>query len=69
MVRVKTHESTYSGNIFVPGHLDRISDVLNDPRRFILLTYAKEESNTVEKDIGFLAVNKEIVEWVRVIGE
>ena len=67
-VRVKTHEKIYNGEIFVPYHFNRISDVINDPRPFILLTNAKEESKTSEIDIGFIAVNKSIVEWVRMIG-
>lgn len=67
-VRVKSYEKVYSGDIFVPHHLDRVSDVINDGRHFIILTNAKEESKTSEVPIGFLAINKAIVEWVRLIG-
>jgi len=67
-VRVKTYEKIFSGDIFVPNHLDRVSDVINDGRHFIILTNAKEESKTAEVPVGFLAINKSIIEWVRLIG-
>lgn len=67
-VRVKTYEKIYSGDIFVPQHLDRVSDVINDGRHFIILTNSREEAKTGDVPLGFLAVNKAIVEWVRLIG-
>jgi len=67
-VRVKTYEKIYTGDIFIPQHLDRVSDVINDGRHFIILINAKEESKTSETPVGFLAINKSIIEWVRLIG-
>jgi len=67
-VRVKTYEKIYNGDIFIPQHLDRVSDVINDSRHFIILVNAREETKTTETQIGFLAINKSIIEWVRLIG-
>jgi len=68
-VRLKTRDKTYYGDIFIPAHLYRLSSVINDERQFIALTDAKEETKTSEIHIGFLAINKNAVEWVRLIAE
>jgi len=62
-VRVKTGGKTYLGDIFVSEKL-RISDVINDKRRFIVLTNACEVQQTRDIQIGYLAINKERTEWV-----
>jgi len=67
-VRLKAQDKIYHGDIFVPSHLCRVSDVINDSRYFILLSNAKEETKSSEVTIGFLAINKSIVEWVRLMG-
>ena len=68
-VRLKTRDKTYYGDIFIPEHLYRLSSVINDERQFIALTDTKEETKTSEIHIGFLAINKNAVEWVRLIAE
>ena len=68
-VRLKTRDKTYYGDIFVPAHHYRLSNVINDERQFIALTDAKEETMTSEIHIGFLAINKNAVEWVRLMAE
>ncbi|MCP4715201.1 MAG: hypothetical protein GY868_08800 [Deltaproteobacteria bacterium] len=67
-VRLKAHEKLYHGEIFVPNHVERVSDVINDNRHFILLSNATEETKSAEVPIGFLAINKSIIEWIRLIG-
>ena len=67
-VRLKTRNKVYTGDIFMPHHVSRVSDVINDTRHFILLSNTSEETNTSEINIGFLAINKNIVEWVRLVG-
>lgn len=67
-VRLKSHDKVYSGEIFVPQHMERVSDVINDNRHFIVLSNAKEETKTSEINIGVLAINKNIIEWVRFMG-
>ena len=68
-VRLKTRDKTYCGDIFVPAHHYRLSNVINDERQFIALTDAKEETMASEIHIGFLAINKNAVEWVRLVAE
>ncbi len=67
-VRIKTNDKIYIGDVFVPQHMERVSDVINDTRHFIVLINAKEETKTSEVNIGILAINKNIIEWVRFIG-
>jgi phosphotransferase system IIA component len=57
-VRLKTRDKVYTGDIFMPYHITRISDVINDTRHFILLSNTSEETKTSEINIGFLAINK-----------
>ena len=66
-VRLKTRDKTYYGNIFIPEHLYRLSSVINDERQFIALTDTKEETKASEIHIGFLAINKNAVEWIRLM--
>ena len=68
-VCLKTRDKTYYGEIFVPSHISRLSNVINDQRQFIALTHTREETETTEIEIGFLAVNKNAVEWIRLLGE
>jgi hypothetical protein len=66
-VCLKARDKTYYGDIFVPAHIDRLSNVINDARQFIALTNTREETETTEIQIGFLAINKNAVEWVRLM--
>ena len=67
-VRVRGREKAYWGELFVPAK-SRVSDTINDDRQFIVLSNAKEESKTVDVHIGFLAINKNSIEWVRLISQ
>ncbi len=62
-VRAKTGGKTYLGDIFVPENL-RISDVINDKRRFLVLTNACEVQQVRDIQVGYLAINKERTEWI-----
>jgi len=68
-VRLKSREKVYNGDIFIPDYLNRLSNVINDSRHFISLTKTKEETETTEIPIGFIAVNKNSIEWVRLLEE
>jgi hypothetical protein len=63
-VRIKAGDKVYRGDLFV-GKTERISDTVNDARRFIILTNAKEEGKLSDISIGFLALNKDSIESVR----
>lgn len=66
-VQLKARDKIYYGEIFIPDYLDRLSNVINDERQFISLTDTKEETKTSEIHIGFLAVNKNAIEWIRLL--
>jgi hypothetical protein len=68
-VCLRARDKTYYGEIFVPAHISRLSNVINDQRQFIALTHTREETETTEIEIGFLAINKNAVEWIRLLGE
>ncbi|MBA4391392.1 MAG: hypothetical protein C0399_10700, partial [Syntrophus sp. (in: bacteria)] len=53
----------YVGDIFIPEHL-RVSDVINDSRHFIVFSNAVEERKTKDVLVGFLAINKNMTEWI-----
>lgn len=67
-VRIKAQGKIYYGDLFIPGHLRRVSDVINDQRPFLLLSNAREVTKSEDVQIGFLAINKELVHWVRLMG-
>ena len=68
-VKLKARDKIYYGDIFIPVHLNRISDVINDERHFVSLSNTKEETKASEINIGYLAINKNVVEWVRLLGD
>ena len=64
-VRLKASDKVYNGDIYVPSHSERVSDMLNDRRSFVLMANTTEESMNRELSIGFVAINKVSIEWVR----
>jgi hypothetical protein len=62
-IRLKSGEKTYFGDVFIPEHL-RVSDILNDSRHFIVFSNAVEERKTKDVAVGFLAINKNMTEWI-----
>ena len=63
-VSIKAGDRTYRGDLFV-ARSERISDTINDTRRFIILSNTKEEGKLSDISIGFLALNKDSIESVR----
>ena len=68
-VRVKGREKSYVGDLFVPAHLNRVSDTINDEKPFIVLSNAKEEARLTDIPLGFIAINKNSIEWLRLADE
>lgn len=66
-VRVKTRDQVYVGDLFVPDHLQRVSDVLNDTKGFIMLVNSVEENKIRDVPVGFIAINKVHAEWIRLV--
>lgn len=63
-VRLKSGEKIYFGDIFLPEYVYRVSDIINDERHFIILSNAFEETRVRDVPIGFLAINKNLTEWI-----
>ncbi len=66
-IKLKTRDKIYYGEVYVPSSLSRVSDVINDERQFISLSHTKEETKTSEIPIGFIAINKNVIEWIRLL--
>jgi hypothetical protein len=64
-VRIKTGDQVYTGELFVPDYLQRMSDVLNDRKSFVILINTIEENKIRDLPIGFIAINKNRIEWIR----
>lgn len=68
-VRLKAGEKTYAGEVFVPDYLNRVSDVLNDKKPFIILVNTVEETRAIDVPVGFIAINKNMIESIRLADE
>ncbi|MFQ5963689.1 MAG: hypothetical protein ACE5KZ_05335 [Candidatus Scalinduaceae bacterium] len=68
-IKLKVGDIIYKGDIFVHGCTKRVSDVVNDKRQFISLlnTCEEVESSDHDLEIGYIALNKNVIEWVRVV--
>ncbi len=66
-VRIKTGEQVYTGDLFVPDYMQRVSDVLNDRKDFIILMNTIEENKVRDLPVGFIAINKSLIEWIRLV--
>ncbi len=66
-VKIKTREKLYTGDIYIGDTISRASDIVNDNRKFISLANAAEETKLDSIKIGYIALNKSIVDWVSVI--
>jgi hypothetical protein len=62
---IKTVDSTYTGNIFLPKKQTRISDVMNDERQFISMTDVDSKDFASPK--AYLAINKDLIELVEIL--
>lgn len=62
-VRIRAAGKVYRGDLFV-GKTERMSDAINDGRRFIIMTRVKEEGKLRDVAMDFLAINKDSIESV-----
>ena len=63
-VRIQAGDIVYRGDIHV-GKTERMSDAINDMRRFIVLSNVEEEGKLRDLHVGFLAINKDSIESIR----
>jgi hypothetical protein len=68
-LRLKAGDKTYAGEVFVPDYLNRVSDVINDKKPFIVLVNAVEETRAIDVPVGFIAINKNKIESIRLADE
>ena len=64
-VWMKTHDSAFTGFVYLPGGRQRFSDVLNDKRKFLSITDV--ESKDFASPKSFLAINKDLIEVVEIL--
>ena len=60
-------QKKYTGDIYINDINIRVSDIINDNRKFISLVNAAEEGKIDDIEIGCIALNKSIIESVSVI--
>ena len=63
-VRLKTEDKIYHGDIYLTDLKCRVSDIMNDDRKFISLVNTTQEVGDNNLDIGFFLVNKSIISWI-----
>lgn len=68
-VRLKAGEKSYAGDVFVPDYMNRVSDVINDKKPFIILVNAVEETRAIDVPVGFIAINKNMIQSIRLADE
>lgn len=68
-VRLKASGKIYTGDIYVTNLKCRVSDIVNDGRKFLSIVNTTEESKLNDVKIGYIALNKSLIEWICVVKE
>ncbi len=63
-VRLKAEDKTYHGDIYLTDLKCRVSDIMNDDRKFISLVDTTQEVGDNNLEIGFFIVNKSVISWI-----
>ncbi len=63
-IKLKAFENIYHGDIYIVNLNGRVSDVVNDDRKFISIINTTREAELDEIEIGYMAINKSVIEWV-----
>ncbi len=63
-VRLKAEDKIYHGDIYLTDLKCRVSDIMNDDRKFISLVNTIEELGDNSFERGFFLVNKSIISWI-----
>jgi hypothetical protein len=63
-IKLKAFENIYRGDIYITDLNGRISDIVNDDRKFISIINTTRETELDEIEIGYMAINKSVIEWV-----
>lgn len=60
-VRLKAEDKTYHGDIYLTDLKCRVSNIMNDDRKFISIVNATQEVGDNNLKMGFLLLNKSII--------
>ncbi len=63
-VRLKAEDKTYHGDIYLTDMKCRVSDIMNDERKFISIVNTTQEVGDNNLEIGYLLLNKSIINWI-----
>ncbi len=63
-VRLKAEDKTYRGDIYITDLKCRISDIMNDDRKFIAILNTTQEIGDNNLKVGFIVINKSIINWI-----
>ncbi len=63
-VILKIEDKTYYGDIYLTDSKCRVSDIINDDRKFISLVNTTEEVGDHNIERGFFLVNKSMISWI-----
>ena len=64
-VMLKAEDKIYHGDIYLTDLKCRISDIMNDDRKFISIVNTTHEIGDSNIKIGFFVLNKSIINWIR----
>ena len=64
-VVIETEDATYKGDIHLTDLTFRVSDIMNDDRKFVSIVNATREVGDKTLKIGFFILNKSIIHLVR----
>ena len=64
-VILKAEDATYQGDIYLTDLKFRVSDIMNDDRKFLSIVNATREVGDKTLKIGFFILNKSIIHLVR----
>jgi hypothetical protein len=64
-VVIEAEGATYKGDIYLPDLKSRVSDIMNDDRKFVSIVNATREVGDKTLKIGFFILNKSIIHLVR----
>ncbi len=63
-VRLKVEDKIYHGDIYLTDLKCRVSDIMNDDRKFISIVNTTQEIGDKNLKIGFFILNKSIINWI-----
>jgi len=63
-VRLKAEDKTYHGDIYLTDLKCRVSDIMNDERKFLSIVNTTQEVGDNNLKIGFFLLNKSIISWI-----